>query len=90
MYQQKIPPPSIPNFFKTSLEAPLLAQILQVCLEAVTTSEDDNIKALVREYLTFLMKVPRFSTISLFLSKREKEDGRRLGEIVGDDSWRRL
>ncbi|KAL5520046.1 hypothetical protein ACEPAG_1706 [Sanghuangporus baumii] len=84
----RVPPQSLPALFKTSLEASLLAQILEVCSLAVESTNDPTIKERVHGYLRWLQRVPRFSIVSLFLSKQEKEIGRRLGETVGCSEWK--
>ncbi|EJC98017.1 TPR-like protein [Fomitiporia mediterranea MF3/22] len=84
----KIPPPSLPTLFKTSLEAPLLVQILEVCSLAVDSTGDSTIKARVREYLHWFQRVPRFSTVVLFLSKKEKELGRSLADAIAFPDWK--
>ena len=80
---QKIPPQCLPALFKTSLEATLLAQMLEVCSLVIKSTNEPAIKAYICTYLKWLQQVPRFSTVALFLSKREKEIGRSLAESVG-------
>ncbi|KAL5524588.1 hypothetical protein ACEPAF_9728 [Sanghuangporus sanghuang] len=84
----RVPPQSLPALFKTSLEAALLAQILETCSLAVESTNDPTIKERVHGYLRWLQRVPRFSIVSLFLSKQEKEIGRTLGQTVGCSEWK--
>lgn len=79
---QTIPPSTIPTFCKTSLEPPLLDSMLEVflvVLSSLPTAEDEN---KVREYMDNLAKVPRFPTLVLFLSSKEK--------AVAKEVWRKL
>jgi hypothetical protein len=83
-YYQTIPPSSIPSFCKTSLEPALLVSILEVFLIVLSSLPAVEEKAQIREYLDGLAKVPRFPTLVLFLSGKEKamtkEMWRKLGE----------
>ncbi|KAI5122439.1 hypothetical protein M0805_008752 [Coniferiporia weirii] len=83
-----IPPEALPSLFKTSLEATLLVQILEVCALATSSTGDPAIKDRVRGYLRWFPRVPRFSTVALFLSKQEKEIASLLAETVGAEAWR--
>ncbi|KAK0487272.1 hypothetical protein IW261DRAFT_1446869 [Armillaria novae-zelandiae] len=82
-----IPPAQLPALFKTSLEPSLLASILEMFLNASSENSD-----VVVRYLEALSKVPRLSTIVLFLSEGERTVLRRLVEKVGVDQvnviWR--
>ncbi|KAH8114658.1 TPR-like protein [Phellopilus nigrolimitatus] len=84
----RIPPPALPSLFKISLESVLLLQILEVCSLAVSATGDPTIKARVRAYLHWFPRVPRFATVTLFLSAQEKELCKVLGEAVGAELWR--
>jgi hypothetical protein len=76
--QQTIPPTSIPRLFKTSLEPDLLVDVLQVFREQI----HDGRKPIVREYLENFARVPRFGTVVLFLSRKEKD--------IAKEVWGRL
>ncbi len=86
---KSVPPAQLPALFKTSLEPSLLASILETFLN--TSNENSDI---VVGYLEALSKVPRLSTIILFLSEGERTVLRRLVEKVGVDKvnviWRKV
>ncbi|THH14016.1 hypothetical protein EW146_g6278 [Bondarzewia mesenterica] len=74
---QKIPPPTLPALFQTSLDPSLLSSLLTT-FQALLTRRTENADALnvngwIREYMIHLARVPRFSTIVLFMSKEEKK-----------------
>ncbi|THH11664.1 hypothetical protein EW145_g495 [Phellinidium pouzarii] len=84
----KVPPQALPSLFKTSLEAAFLVEILEVCALAVSTTGDLTIRDRVRAYLRWFPRVQRFATVTLFLSKKEKEIAKKLVETVGAEAWR--
>lgn len=79
---QGIPPSSLPNLFKTSLEADLLFSILQTFSSVLKDDLDRHAKPEVREYLTWFKEVPRFSTVSMFLNAQQKEVARHVCAAV--------
>ncbi|EKM61554.1 uncharacterized protein PHACADRAFT_204723 [Phanerochaete carnosa HHB-10118-sp] len=68
-----VPPASLPAMFKTSLEAPLLVSVLGT-FKFILAEHDDNSSARdsVKAYLLSFARVPRFSTIMMFMSKYER------------------
>lgn len=83
-----MPPSSLPSLFKNALEATLLVQILEAC-DAHYKSESPISKQLIHEYLHWLTRVPRFGTVTLFLSNPEKVLARQLIKAIGvtDGGW---
>ncbi|KAF9453106.1 hypothetical protein P691DRAFT_755755 [Macrolepiota fuliginosa MF-IS2] len=79
---QTIPPVNMPSFCKTSLEPTLLVSILEVFLVILSSlpTVDDVTK--IGEYMEYLARVPRFPTLIMFLSSREK--------TVAKEVWRKL
>jgi RNA polymerase II-associated protein 3 len=62
--------------FKTSLEAPQLVSLLETfnfVLHEPEFEYEPDVKETVKRYLISLARVPRFSTITLFMSKDEKQ-----------------
>lgn len=89
VFAQKIPPSVLPNFFKTSLEAPLLLSIVEVFSLAVSSTGEPAIKKRVQEYLNNFPRIPRFNTVTMFMNKEEKGLCKLLIDNVGDVSgWR--
>lgn len=76
-----IPPSSLPVFFKTSLEPAMLVSILELFREMVVGVSER--KSVIREYLDYFETVPRFETVVLFLSRKEKEVARDVWESLG-------
>lgn len=69
-----VPASSLPAMFKTSLEAPLLVSMLETFKFVLTEHDDERtIKDSVKSYLLNLARVPRFSTIIMFMSNDEKK-----------------
>lgn len=59
--------------FKTSLEAPQLISMLETFKFVLSEYDgDSSAKDRVKAYLLNLARVPRFSTIMMFMSKNEK------------------
>ncbi|KIM78520.1 hypothetical protein PILCRDRAFT_591682 [Piloderma croceum F 1598] len=81
----QIPPTSLPAFFQTSLDPSLLVSILDTFLAVlhnITDPEDDN-RARMRQYMAMFSKVPRFSTVVLLMSKKEKEKAKEVWDKMG-------
>jgi RNA polymerase II-associated protein 3 len=70
-------PQSLPSFFRSSLEAPLLSSILSVFRDVL--QEHPEVTTAVREYMTNFPRVQRFKTVTLFMDKAEKK--------LVDDIW---
>lgn len=69
--------------FKTSLEAPLLVSVLETFKFVLTEHDDDSsTKDSVKAYLLNLARVPRFSTIIMFMSKDERKLVKEIWDIV--------
>ena len=69
--------------FKTSLEPSLLVVLLETFL--TTLSQNPSSGDRVREYMDALVNVPRFSTVVLLLTKREKDSVRQIWDALGVD-----
>ncbi|KLO17296.1 hypothetical protein SCHPADRAFT_913687 [Schizopora paradoxa] len=85
---KSVPPTAIPSLFRTSLEAPMLTSILEVFLrvlgpEDVEESNRFDARTLVREYLQNFVRVPRFSTVLMFLTTAERNVAKKVCEAVG-------
>ncbi|KAF9496836.1 TPR-like protein [Pleurotus eryngii] len=76
-----IPPSTLPQLFKTSLEPPLLVSIFEM-FQSIE-SQSSEVIAQIRQYLDAFVQVPRLSTIILFLTKAEKELIRGVCEKCG-------
>lgn len=74
-----IPPTSLSPIFKTSLEAPLLVGFLRVLHARKNEVES------ARSFLVELAKVPRISTVLLFLNQEEKQIAREVVANAGID-----
>ncbi|KAH9480186.1 RNA polymerase II-associated protein 3 [Psilocybe cubensis] len=79
-----IPPSSLPELCKTSLEPSLLVSILDVFLTVLGTSNNLH-KQTIHAYMDNMTRIPRFSTVVLFLSKPEKEVAREVWKALGVD-----
>ncbi|KAL0960856.1 hypothetical protein HGRIS_005872 [Hohenbuehelia grisea] len=88
-----IAPLDLPSLFQTSLEPALFVSILETFL-AVLDSQPNDTKGLITEYLEAFPKVPRFSTVLLFLNAKEKsvakEVWKRLGVQNPAPSWKAI
>lgn len=75
-----MPPAGLPALCKTSLEPELLASLLEVFREALgahpVEGEDTRVRAAVRAYMDALARIPRFGTVVMLLSAREKVSAR--------------
>ncbi|KAG8774408.1 hypothetical protein FRC15_001312 [Serendipita sp. 397] len=84
---QSLSPNTLPSFFKSSLEPPLLGSILDVILHVVTGGSVASTEA--ASYLKGLGRIPRFDTLILFLSPKEKSSTANLLQLVGENvGWR--
>jgi hypothetical protein len=73
--------------FQASLETSLLVSLLQVFLAVLNRSQDDAVvKQQIREYMTSLAQVERFSTVTLFMNKVEKELVQAIWKILGTET----
>ena len=77
--------------FKTSLEAPLLVSMLETFKYILENNSGRDVKESVKTYLLNMARVPRFTTIVLFMSKDEKQLVKEVwdGVAVGDDQVER-
>ncbi|KAF9457431.1 hypothetical protein BDZ94DRAFT_1273109 [Collybia nuda] len=73
-------PVDLPILFKSSLEPTLLVDILQVFEVLV---DDEKRRPLLQEYMENFARVPRFGTIALFLSRKEKDTVERVWARLG-------
>lgn len=90
MELQTIPPSSLPAMFQMSLEPALLAGLVEVFLN-ILKSEGVEAEA-IRDYMNALTRVPRFGTVLLFLSRKEKDVAREVcvrvyGDTEGKGAW---
>ncbi|TCD62427.1 hypothetical protein EIP91_006909 [Steccherinum ochraceum] len=69
-YLQQISPESLPSVFKTSLDASLLASIIQTFHGLLATDID---RSTLKGYVAHLPKVSRWPTLILFLSPEEQK-----------------
>ncbi|KAJ2922436.1 hypothetical protein H1R20_g14653, partial [Candolleomyces eurysporus] len=81
-----IPPTTLPSFCKSGLEPSFLASIFQT-LHAILPTADLPTQVAVRSFLDYVVLVPRFTTIFLFLSKSEKEVVREVWKMLGVESF---
>lgn len=88
-----MPPATLPALFQTSLETSLLVSILDTflaLLKQITDPETDD-RARMRQYMAVFSKVPRFTTVVLFMNRKEKELVKevwdRLGVRNGGAAW---
>jgi len=81
----------MPTFFKASLEPSLFVSIVETFLHALNNPDDgasaSDRPGLVREYLVSFGRVPRFSTLLLFLSDEEQKLAQSLCNVVGGVEW---
>ncbi|GJE89529.1 RNA polymerase II-associated protein [Phanerochaete sordida] len=77
-----VPPASLPAMFKTSLEAPHLVAMLET-FRFVLADGDDAGKDRVKAYLLNFARVPRFSTIVMFMNRDEKALVKEVWDGVG-------
>ncbi|TDL23198.1 hypothetical protein BD410DRAFT_787515 [Rickenella mellea] len=86
---QKIQPTYLPTLFQTSLEPTLLVSIVET-FQSLVSAEDasDEDKEMVNDYMKWFAKIPRFETVVLFLSSREKSLVRSVCMATGGKvSW---
>ncbi|KAF8332965.1 hypothetical protein F5887DRAFT_564238 [Amanita rubescens] len=82
-----IPPENIPSMCKASLEPVLLISVIDVFIEVLKANAGDQATMdAVRVYLTGFENVPRFSTILLFLSEKEKVRVREVWKLLGSET----
>ncbi|RXW14140.1 hypothetical protein EST38_g11716, partial [Candolleomyces aberdarensis] len=81
-----VPPTTLPSFCKSGLEPSFLASIFQT-LHAILPTADLPTQVAVRSFLDYVVLVPRFATIFLFLSKSEKEVVREVWKMLGVESF---
>jgi len=81
----QIPPTTLPALFQTSLEPSLLGSILDTFLTVLkqTTNPENGDRVSTRQYMAMFSKVPRFSTVVLFMSAEEKKLAKDVWEKVG-------
>lgn len=71
------------------MDEPLLMSIIEVFSLAVSSTGDVTIKKRVQEYLNYFPKVPRFNTVTMFMSKEEKDQCKALIDSLGGvTGWR--
>lgn len=62
----------------------MLASVLEALLDVLSVAADvSTIKERMLAYLDGFSKVPRFETVLLFLSQKEKQRAKRLLELLG-------
>ncbi|RPD80169.1 TPR-like protein, partial [Lentinus tigrinus ALCF2SS1-7] len=81
---RQIPATRLPVLFKASLDASILARVLQSLRAALSAAPEDAERALVvRAYMVNLPRVPRFNSVSLMLRKEEREDAQAIWDLLG-------
>ncbi|KIM35927.1 hypothetical protein M413DRAFT_449556 [Hebeloma cylindrosporum] len=83
-----IPPTQLPALCKTSLEPPLLVSILDTFSKILTVSASNpdggkQFKNIITQYMEHFTKIPRFSTLVLFLSRAEKDVAKQVWTLLG-------
>ncbi|KZT11767.1 TPR-like protein [Laetiporus sulphureus 93-53] len=79
----EIPPSALPSLFQSSLEPSLLAELLHVFRDALSSGVDPSTAVRVQEYMLGLARVPRFSTVVLFMNKEERALAREVWSLAG-------
>lgn len=84
-------PTSLPSLFKTSLETALLVSMLETFKAVLENAPAAEVKEGVKTYLLNFARVPRFTTVVLFMSKTEKQLVKEVwdGVSAGDDQVER-
>ena len=81
---QSIPPASIPSMCKSSLDPALLISIIDVFIDVMKANGSDQATAnVIRAYLMEFENVPRFGTVLLFLSEKEKARIVEIWKLLG-------
>ena len=75
----------MPALFKTTLDPGLLVSMLRVFLDILSDSPAAEFLGVVKAYMEGMSRVPRFSTVVLFMSGDEKELVNRIWEALGGD-----
>ncbi|KAG9080939.1 hypothetical protein FS749_007849 [Ceratobasidium sp. UAMH 11750] len=79
-----IPPASIPTLFGPTLESPLLGTMLAaLSWAAMSSASSEPIRGRAVEYMRALARVPRFTTLVMFLDGEEKKSAARVWDVVG-------
>ncbi|KAI0920035.1 hypothetical protein AcV7_006045 [Taiwanofungus camphoratus] len=86
----EIDPAALPALFQSSLEASLLSSLLATFLDVLRALDgQEQVKALVKAYMLNLARVPRFSTVVLFMSPSERVLVKDIWALVGPGEERR-
>ncbi|PIL24084.1 hypothetical protein GSI_13835 [Ganoderma sinense ZZ0214-1] len=81
---RQIPATRLPALFKTSLNASLLVVILHSLRAALEADRKDRERiSIVRAYMVNLPRVPRFTTVSLMMSGKERADAQAVWDLLG-------
>ncbi|KAF9046763.1 hypothetical protein BJ165DRAFT_1345224, partial [Panaeolus papilionaceus] len=79
-----IPPAKFPELCSSSLESPLLVDILRVFSTVLKSpAAGDNVKGAIMDYLVNFTKIKRFNTLLLFFIPSEKALAREVWELLG-------
>ncbi|KAG8769327.1 hypothetical protein FRC12_005034 [Ceratobasidium sp. 428] len=78
-----VPPDSIPTLFGPTLESPLLGAMLAALSWSVTAFETEPVRERAIEYMRALARVPRFTTLVMFLDGKEKKHAAQVWDAVG-------
>ncbi|KAG8688145.1 hypothetical protein FRC08_011597, partial [Ceratobasidium sp. 394] len=85
-----IPPASIPALFGPTLESPLLGTMLAaLSWAAMSSASSEPIRGRAVEYMRALARVPRFTTLVMFLDGEEKKNAARVWDAVGGEGEER-
>ncbi|KIP04334.1 hypothetical protein PHLGIDRAFT_76108, partial [Phlebiopsis gigantea 11061_1 CR5-6] len=90
-FLESVHPTSLPSLFKTSLETPLLVKMLETFKVVLDNAPEVEVKESIKTYLLNMARVPRFTTIVLFMSKIERQLVKEVwdGVDAGDDQVER-
>jgi hypothetical protein len=82
---QQIPPGAIPGLFQTSLEAETLASVVKTLAAALdAAASESDLRLWVHAYAAAVAQVPRFQTLTLFMSTDEKAVARSMLGALDD------
>ena len=71
---QSVPAASLPSMFQTSLETSLLVSLLETFQMTLKYRPNrPEVADQIQEYMVALTRVPRFSTVLLFMNQMEKQ-----------------
>ncbi|THH23072.1 hypothetical protein EUX98_g8108 [Antrodiella citrinella] len=84
-YLKQITPESLPPMFKTSLDTSMLVSLIQTFHSLLQAGVDS---AAVKEYIVILPRVARWDTLTMLLSKAEKQLVKDVWDVLPSDRIR--